>query len=122
MKPALSRRTFVKAAGALAGAGLPAVGRAMAGQPLVLLDPRIRPGRAPDTAVMLSDPLRQWQGSLRDTVAATGAIAQVRWDMAVMLRHLCREARLPVAVRPSGPALFTVHIGARRKLVQGTGA
>ncbi len=111
MKPALSRRTFVKAAGALAGAGLPAVGRAMAGQPLVLLDPRIRPGRAPDTAVLLTDPLRQWQGGLRDSAAATGAIAQVRWDIAVMLHQLGREARLPVAVRPSGPAQFSVHIG-----------
>jgi hypothetical protein len=33
-----------------------------------------------------------------------------------MLRHLGREARLAVAVRPSGPAQFTVHIGARGKL------
>lgn len=111
MKHPLSRRTFVKAAGALAGAAFPAVGRAMVGQPLLLLDPRIRPGCAPDTAVMLTDPLRQWQGGLRDVVATQGAIAVVRWDMAVMLRHMGREARLPVAVRPSGPAQFTVHIG-----------
>jgi len=111
----LSRRTFVQAAGTLAGAGFPAVGRAMVGQPLLLLDPRIRPGRAPDTAVMLTDPLRQWQGGLFETIAARGAIAQVRWDIAVMLRHLGREARLTVTVRPSGPAQFTVHIAARRK-------
>ena len=115
----LSRRSFVKAAGAasaLAGTGLPAFAQALGAGPVALLDPRIKadhgPARPADT-VLLTDPLRQWRDGLLDSITARGAIALVRWDMAVMLRHLGREARLAVKVRPSPAALFTVHIAAR---------
>lgn len=110
----VSRRRFVKVAGAaVVLAGAAPVGGAIAGQPVILLDPRVSPDRWPIAAVVLTDPIRQWRDGLHDAISATGAVARVRWDIAIMLRHLGRDARLAVSIRQVSPALFTVHIRPR---------
>ncbi len=81
--------------------------------PLALLDARLAT-TSPDRGILLGDLVRQWQNGLRDSVAASGAVALVRWDMALMLRQLGREARLSIMVAPRADGVFGVDLSARR--------
>lgn len=117
MKAALTRRSFVVGATSVtalaAGSGLPAIGQAKTfSAPLGLLDARLAT-TPPDGSILLGDLVRQWQNGLRENVAASGAIALVRWDLALMLRQLGREARLSIKVEPRADGLFGVDLSAR---------
>jgi hypothetical protein len=117
MKAALTRRSFVVAATSatalVAGSGVPVMAQAKSfAAPLALIDARIAK-TSPDRGILLGDLVRQWQNGLRERVAASGAVALVRWDMALMLRQLGREARLSIKVAPRAGGVFGVDISAR---------
>jgi len=117
MKAALTRRSFVMAATSAtalaAGSGVTAMAQAKSfAAPLALLDARLAKS-SPDGGILLGDLVRQWQNGLRESVAVSGAVALVRWDMALMLRQLGREARLSIKVTPRGGDMFGVNLSAR---------
>lgn len=117
MKTALTRRAFVvvatSATALAAGSGMPVMAQAKPfAAPLALIDARLAK-TSPDAGILLGDLVRQWQTGLRERVAASGAIALVRWDMALMLRQLGREARLSIKVAPRADGVFGVDLSAR---------
>lgn len=117
MTGSLTRRSFVMAATSAtalaAGSGMPVMAQAKSyGAPLALLDARLAKA-SPDGGILLGDLVRQWQNGLRERVAASGAVALVRWDMALMLRQLGREARLSIKVAPRADGVFGVELSAR---------
>lgn len=120
MKAGLTRRSLLggatSATAFAVGGGLPVMGQAKAfAAPVALLDARLV-AIAPEGSILLGDLVRQWQAGLRERVAASGAIALVRWDMALMLRQLGREARLSIKVAPRADGLFGVDLSARGAL------
>lgn len=117
MKAAFTRRSFVIAATSAtalaAGSGVPVMAQAKSfAAPLALVDARLAT-TSPERGVLLDDLVRQWQNGLRERVALSGAVALVRWDMALMLRQLGREARLSIKVAPRAEGLFGVDLSAR---------
>lgn len=121
--PKFSRRTVVAVAGATAVASLTARGRfSLPGQQaLALLDGSLS-GRelaqacsvlAPLQArVLQSDLVWEWRGDLhRELAAGTPAIAVTRWDKALLLSGLAREAGLRTRQARIAPSLFRTEIG-----------
>ena len=123
MTRSLTRRAFVIGAG-VAGASLPirawgATGATGTTDPVLLLDPRLS-RRWPDaqilrtpilrTPILLADPLRQWRAGVGADVARRGGYALVHWDLALMLRQLGREDRVPVRVLPYAAGVFCVTL------------
>jgi hypothetical protein len=105
----VSRRAFVKAAGA-ATALATGSGALARNVPLHLIDGRLDKQPWPQGSLRLDNVMRQWRDGLCNCVADHGAIALVRWDMALMLRQLGREQRLAVRVRPREGGVFEVML------------
>ncbi|NWG52608.1 MAG: hypothetical protein HXY28_02710 [Hydrogenophilaceae bacterium] len=127
MTPGWTRRA------ALAAMAVGAMGLAMLRAPkaaqapsvapdLLLLDPTVdAPGRQAADAVVCAhcialeaDLVRQWRRQLgADVVACAAAVAFVRWDKALILQGLAREARMSVQIVRVSRGAFRVTMRAR---------
>ena len=122
-----SRRKVVAVAGATAVAGLTLSGRVRAAtvllrqQPLALLDGALAGKElvqarsvvaSLQARVLESDLVWEWRRDLYQQLApGRRAIALTRWDKALLLRGLAREAGLAARQRRIAPGLFRTDIG-----------
>lgn len=94
--------------------------KALAGGPLLLLDPalsveqrmaalRIMAGA--EHRLLTGDLVRAWRDGLGALVEARSGTAITRWDKAITLRGLAREAGIPIRQDRSGRSLFLTSLG-----------
>jgi hypothetical protein len=106
--------------GALAvGAGLTAAAIAARSGPLGLIDPQLPPRELGEarrglgdlsTFALEPDAVAQWRRGLGRRVARRGAVALVRWDKALILAGLAREAGLKVRQTRLSRSLFRLEL------------
>ena len=123
--PTISRRTALAAAVVTALATLTPSAGASTGllvqEPLVLLDGTFSQAEIVQACSMLAplqprilknDLVREWRDDLQQRlVQGVRAVAITRWDKALLLRGLSREAALPIRQRRIGRGLFHTEIG-----------
>ncbi|MEO0032750.1 MAG: hypothetical protein RIS94_2508 [Pseudomonadota bacterium] len=103
----VARRGFL-AGGAVAALAGPVGSAATAAMRLTLVDCTLPRGTTAGAVPLQADLVRQWRDGLGAQVAARGGTALVRWDKAIVLAGLGREARLKTRMEPAGAGVFRV--------------
>lgn len=113
MSGALTRRQLIAACGVAFPAGGLLAAPLKFGMPLLidtsLLDHAQRPALsdAPNVIALTDNLPRQWRDCLRaEILAHHGATALVRWDKALLLKGLAREAGFQGTTRPRPSGVF----------------
>ena len=119
----IDRRRLMWVSGALAAAtSLRSAAFSLGRQPLILIDGSLTEREKLDGGVtpgaearaIQPDIVRQWRDGLaREVATAAGAIAYVRWDKALLLADLAREARMTSRYNRVSRAVFAVEISKR---------
>ncbi|MBO9581699.1 MAG: hypothetical protein J7498_12465 [Sphingobium sp.] len=119
---AASRRQLLVGLG-LASIAISAEARAASppSQRRLLLDPALSPAErsvaqsvcacTTPPHLLAADIVRDWRDGLGTIVADRGAFAVTRWDKAIILKGLAREAGLSIRQRRIGRSLFHSEIG-----------
>ena len=116
----IDRRSVLRAAGAIAAAtSLHRPLLAQSNRMVTLVDPNLREHDlhiaraklAADAKTIQPDLVRQWRDGLGSEIAnAGGALAYVRWDKALLLTGLAREAGMSARQRRLDRSFFEVRI------------